>query len=274
MRDRPSATAENIALVRAHLTRLGLLDDVYAARFLRLSRRAVYRLIARWQATGLGRRAVYGLLARTRFFDELVRCGIEEGIRQIVIVGAGYDARAWRLATPGVRFFEIDHPATQARKRALAPDGGPTFLAADLAVESIEDVLQRAGVSSADPAVVLCEGLTHYFDESGVRRLLGSIAHRRCVGTVLGVDFGVRLEDQQRLLRAVLGVQRAILALRGEPILFALNAGDVPVFLESLGWSGVEVVTGRQLHKRFLAGTPLSKASDALGAYFASAVIE
>ena len=56
------------------------------------------------------------LAARTRFFDERVLEAISDGIGQVVILGAGYDDRALRFRSPGVRFFELDHPATQADK--------------------------------------------------------------------------------------------------------------------------------------------------------------
>src|SRR5271166_5534547 len=63
--------------------------------------------------------------ARTRFVDEQVQAAISAGVRQIVICGAGYDDRALRFKSEGVRFFELDHPVTQADKlqRLLAIAG-------------------------------------------------------------------------------------------------------------------------------------------------------
>src|SRR5271166_5603828 len=54
--------------------------------------------------------------ARTRFVDEQVLAAIAAGVRQIVICGAGYDDSALRFRSDGVRYFELDHPATQADK--------------------------------------------------------------------------------------------------------------------------------------------------------------
>lgn len=56
--------------------------------------------------------------ARTAFFDRIVVNSIDRGITQVVIGGAGYDGRALRYAKPGVRWFEVDHPATQTDKLA------------------------------------------------------------------------------------------------------------------------------------------------------------
>ena len=67
-------------------------------------------------------RATLGFIrARTVFFDDAVLDAIDRGVKQVVILGAGYDGRALRFRTPGVQFFEVDHPATQVDKlRRLA----------------------------------------------------------------------------------------------------------------------------------------------------------
>lgn len=56
------------------------------------------------------------LRARTAFFDRAVVSALDAGAEQVVIGGAGYDGRALRYARPGVRWYELDHPATQADK--------------------------------------------------------------------------------------------------------------------------------------------------------------
>src|SRR5260370_36343064 len=56
------------------------------------------------------------LAARTAFFDRTVVRAVDGGVRQVVIGAAGYDGRAFRYARPGVRWFEVDHPATQRDK--------------------------------------------------------------------------------------------------------------------------------------------------------------
>src|SRR5262245_62116649 len=140
--DRPSVTAGNVALARAWLSRAGVIDDPYAQLFLSRRQAKVGRLLWRSRRTRLGQRAFAYLAARTRFYDAVVTGALDAGIDQVVLVGAGYDSRAWRLARPGVRYYEVDHPATQAAKRAHAPDGdGPMYVAANLAAVSLDDVL-------------------------------------------------------------------------------------------------------------------------------------
>src|SRR5262245_39655472 len=58
------------------------------------------------------------LALRVAYLDRVVQRAIDDlSIRQVVILGAGYDTRAARMPRSGVRFFEVDHPATQAAKR-------------------------------------------------------------------------------------------------------------------------------------------------------------
>jgi O-methyltransferase involved in polyketide biosynthesis len=72
-----------------------------------------------------------------------------------VVVGAGYDGRAIRFASPGVRFFEVDHPATQLDKRARLASVGVVlpdvvFLPIDLLQDNLRSAL-RAGVAAVSP---------------------------------------------------------------------------------------------------------------------------
>ncbi len=88
------------------------------------------------------------IAARTRFVDEQVASAIAAGLRQIVICGAGYDDRALRFRTTGVRFFELDHPATQHDKARLlaglgAREPGVTLAAIDFRDGDVSSVLGR-----------------------------------------------------------------------------------------------------------------------------------
>src|SRR3954469_645003 len=103
----PSATARAVANIRAKMDRPVTADgDGDVER----------RLVERFPA---GRRSAMSeaLERRTMWFDGGTLRMIDAGVRQVVIVAAGYDCRALRFRTPGVQFIELDHPATQADKR-------------------------------------------------------------------------------------------------------------------------------------------------------------
>ncbi|MHB8328179.1 MAG: class I SAM-dependent methyltransferase [Acidimicrobiales bacterium] len=123
---RPSLTARGVAVARAGVERprspMADLDGEHRLE----------QGLARWFWLPSGPLRRY-LGVRTRFFDERVLDAISSGTDQVVIIGAGYDTRALRFRSPGVRFFEVDHPATQVDKRrrraacsSSTSESGPT----------------------------------------------------------------------------------------------------------------------------------------------------
>src|SRR5207244_5763641 len=105
---------------------------------------------------------------RTSAIDAAVRDALAAGATQLVILGAGYDGRAWRMSElAGVKVFEVDHPATQGDKRAhlaeLPPATGVvTFVAVDFERESLGAALDRAGHDRSSPTCWIWEGVVMY----------------------------------------------------------------------------------------------------------------
>jgi methyltransferase (TIGR00027 family) len=87
------------------------------------------------------------IVARCRYMDDLLSEALDQGIQQLVILGAGYDSRAYRFdrLKEGVKVFEVDHPATQKNKlkqleRILGPGGMPdyvTFVSVDFTRQTL-----------------------------------------------------------------------------------------------------------------------------------------
>jgi methyltransferase (TIGR00027 family) len=97
-----------------------------------------------------------------------------------VLIGAGYDGRALRYAKPGVRWFEVDHPATQADKRQRLgrleiPADDVTFVAADLAGDDVSAALSEAGFAPDAPSLLLGEGVVVYLDPGVLARVLAQL---------------------------------------------------------------------------------------------------
>src|SRR5271169_5328762 len=158
-----------------------------------------------------------GIEARTNFVDHHVQAAIAGGIRQLVICGAGYDDRALRFRSHGVRFFELDHLGTQADKRrrllgiaARAPGGsggrgepgrpdglgrlGVTLAAADFGTDEVGAVLERCGHDQDAPSLFICEGLLVYLDQLTCRRLLGGLAARATHDSVLAASLATHAD--------------------------------------------------------------------------------
>lgn len=214
------------------------------------------RLLRSWPLARRAPHPTFAYLAcRTRFFDDVIQGALEEGATQVIIVGAGYDSRAWRLARAGVRFFEVDHPATQNDKRSRAPAAvhGSQYVAVDIAVDSLRDAMIAAGVLERVRTVFVVEGLTMYLAESVVLELLATLRDFAGPQSRLVVNFGVggagaSRSDSHSAVRTVASSGR-------ESFQFELTVEDAPNFLSLAGWAIQEMLTGPDLARRYLLGT-------------------
>jgi methyltransferase (TIGR00027 family) len=185
------------------------------------------------------------LVLRTRFFDEAVVRALDHGVRQILILGAGYDARALRFRTPGVRFFEVDHPATQADKRARleqvdASLDGITFVAADFTEPGLATALAAAGHDPSQSSQFLCEGVLRYLPEHWVHELLRVSAQLAMPGSELAVSISTRATEP----RAGEDERRRALAEQGEPVLTVPERDLALEWVADAGWTVLNVSDG------------------------------
>ena len=103
---------------------------------------------------------------RTRYFDDMLDAQIAAGIGQVVILGAGLDTRAVRKASAGVRYFEIDDPATMALKRRRYADAridtGVTLIPGNYVTDGMIDLLRSNGFKFDVPTYLIWEGNVMY----------------------------------------------------------------------------------------------------------------
>jgi methyltransferase (TIGR00027 family) len=246
-----------VTLARAHLTSAGIVDDPYAERFLPSNLRWALSVLRFPGLASLGRNPSFAYLAgRTLFYDEFVRNALDAGVRQVVVLAAGYDRRAWRMARPGVTYFEVDLPATQADKRSRAPESGTVYVPADVTDPGLADKLGAAGFVQGERAAFIAEGLTMYLTEVQVIRLLRTLAGLGEAEGRLAVNFGVGFE-QQGSNRGRIG--RRVMAAGGESFRFRLLPAAAPDFLAKTGWTMQRVLTGPELRDKYLSGTQLER---------------
>lgn len=220
---------------------------------------------------------------RTAWLDrQIERLCSAQAFDQVVILGAGFDTRAARLARGGVRFFEVDHPATQAEKRAQLqqlpgyPVDAVRLVACDF--ESGDDFVDqlRAGGFAADrPAVVIWEGVTPYLTEDAVRATASRIATALAPASAVYFDYvGKRLAQGERLRDRDRGA-RDDLARVGEPIRWGTD--DPLPLLAAAGFRHVRTInfdaialtlTGSYLREREFRFQSIAGASVATDALF------
>jgi methyltransferase (TIGR00027 family) len=182
------------------------------------------------------------LAIRTRVFDDWLLESTASGPRQVVLLAAGMDARAFRLSWPaGVRLWEVDRPellklkAEILEREGAAPRVARTPVAADLDGGVWLEQLQAAGFRVDEPSVWLAEGFFVYLEERAVESILGQAATLAGPGSQLLTDFVsvdfMRSGWMQQYLRR--------LEQRKTPWLFATNRPED--LLEAHGWRATVV---------------------------------
>jgi methyltransferase (TIGR00027 family) len=254
----PSRTAEYMALFRAlesvRPPARRLFVDPFARGFLGAPLRFVVDA-SRVPAVGervrgfIDRRwpgARTSAVARTRFIDERLGKAVSAGARQIVILGAGFDARAYRLPIcRDCAVFEVDHPATQARKRRLLEGALGTvprnvrFVPVDFDHESLEDRLPAAGYDARERAVFLWEGVTNYLTAHAVDATLRWCARAEPGSRILFTYVHQGVLDEPR---AFFGTARLFRSLEaaGERWTFGLDPAHLEKYLQERGLRLVE----------------------------------
>jgi methyltransferase (TIGR00027 family) len=196
--------------------------------------------LARDVAAGLerppGTRMHAYLRARTAFFDRVVVNSVDHGVRQVVSGAAGYDGRAFRYAKRGVRWFEVDHPATQADKmeritRLHLDTRHIRFIPADFAADPVAALLAGAGLDPNRPALFLLEGVAVYLDQPVLERVLAAFREVTVDGSPLAISVSVpsaRPEGRDRF--------RAAVAAAGEPARSEYSPETAGELLARTGW--------------------------------------
>ena len=201
------------------------------------------------------------MLARTKFIDEHLEKAIASGAEQVVILGAGFDTRAYRFAEllAGRKVFEVDYGPTQAIKRqriAQVIGEAPAniiYTEIDFKHETLQDVLQRAGYDPAKKTCFIWEGVSMYVPEDGVISTLRTIASFSAPGSSLVMDFAEQalLDVLQKFPEAP---QNRFTSRWNEPWIFGVPDGKEREFFQRLGLEMREVmmVAGKTATQRYL----------------------
>jgi methyltransferase (TIGR00027 family) len=267
--DNSSKTAEYMALFRAleskRSRRRRLFSDPLATDFLCPSLKRV-ALLARFPggvtlAEKIADRRIPGArtsaIARTRLIDDLLAEGVGEEICQIVILGAGFDCRGYRLPILNSRVvYEVDHPLTLDRKRTqLKKRFGELphnlhYVPIDFNRESLGSTLQQAGLKNSVETVFLWEGVTNYLTAEAVASVLRYVSGfplgSRLIFTYVHsglLDGTVNFYGAERLLADVAELH--------EPWTFGMVPDEVSRYLQELGLRLMVDMGASEYRKRY-----------------------
>jgi methyltransferase (TIGR00027 family) len=216
------------------------------------------------------------MIIRTRFIEERLEQAIRDGVSQVVILGAGFDTRAYRLVEQlkAARIFEVDQPSTQEYKKRRVREAGIavppnlTYVAVDFRHDKVGDVLTAAGYDSNRKTFFIWEGVTMYLPEAAVEETLRWVAAQAPGSTIIFDFVGamvIQFMATADLSKFPEAAQKAFERLRrltaGEPWIFGLPNTGEREFLAKLGLELLQLlpVGGPESMQRYLTrsdGTP------------------
>ena len=184
------------------------------------------------------------VIARTAYFDCLFAGAVKEGLPQIVLLGAGYDSRAYRFPPGAAKVFEVDAPFTQERKISIlktqgVDHGQAVFVPVDFEKDDLFERLSESGYTPLQKTLFLLEGVALYLSPEAVDMTLRAIQ---------GNAHGMLAFDYLNLpVTAEHGIVR-----KDERVLFGLPGLAIEAYLQSLDYKVLENIGADEMGARYL----------------------
>lgn len=218
---------------------------------------------------------------RVRYFDDFVKKSLNEGLEQLVILGAGYDTRAYRIEglKEKLKVFEVDHPDTQSVKVeklkkifGSIPDH-VVFVPVDFETETMGQKLFDSGYEKSKKTLFIMEGLLMYIPPEAVDETLLFIAKNSGKGSAIIFDYYPESVVDGTCEQEAGNNIRNYTREQGEPLQFGIKEGTVGTFLAKSGFSNVRNVPAEEYKRMYFHGMNKErKVSNLL--FFAHATIE
>jgi methyltransferase (TIGR00027 family) len=259
-----SRTALATSLMRAAHTRHDphpLINDPWGDRLVPESaKRALASSDDLLDAALMGSRSYANVITRTRYAEDALKSAVSKGVRQYVLIGAGFDSFSLRLPkfAANLQIFEIDFPATQRLKIerieacAIPLSDAVHFIAADLSQESVAAALARSSFEPDQLTFFSWLGVTMYLTREANLATLESIASCSPLGSEVVFTY---LDEQ--VFRAQSEAFREMeqrVAAMGEPFLSGFNPVELATKLAACGLDLAEDLSGSEAAARYDRG--------------------
>jgi len=204
--------------------------------------------------------AIEFITARERYIDDFLKVCLSEGLDQVVILGAGFDTRAYRImGIEKTRVFEVDHPATQELKlKRLKKSIGPlpdhiTFVPMDFNTQKPAERLPATGYDEQGKTLFIWQGVTMYLTAEGVDSTLAFIANHSGTDSAVVFDYFYNefLRDSNNLIVKRL---RRIMQVIGEEHVFGIDEGQLDPFLARRSFRDVHNADAEELKRLYFIG--------------------
>jgi methyltransferase (TIGR00027 family) len=223
--------------------------------------------------------AIGFIMGRERYIDDYLKARLGEGLDQVVLLGAGFDTRAYRI--PGIektRVFEIDQPATQSvklerLKKVIDPlPGHVTFVPADLNTQKLGEVLESSGYNKQGKTLFIWQGVTYFLTPEGIDSTLAYIAGHSGKDSAVIFDYVYNeiLHDTTQGYGKMLARAGK---MSGEPYIFGIDKGQAGNFLAQRGFCDIIDMPLENLKPKYFTGPNAGRAIDAGHMAIASAKV-
>ncbi len=201
------------------------------------------------------------MIARTAYFDGLFLEALEKEFPQIVLLGAGYDTRAYRYAdrNKGTKIIELDISPTQnwkqkcLKKARIDIPESVTLVPINFNTESLAEVLEGAGYDPRAKTLFIWEGVSYYLEAESVNATLQFVRRSAHPESVLAFDYVVPLTDANREAFGVASFFETMQMEHGdEALAFVIGEGQLEDFLGERGFEIVEHLDNEKIEERFL----------------------
>lgn len=217
------------------------------------------------------------LVARVRYFDDFVKSTVTEGIEQLVLLGAGYDTRAYRIEElKKIKVFEVDHPGTQPYKVQKVEEifgslpEHVAYVPVDFEVDDLGQKLAAQGYSRSKKTLFVLEGLVMYLLPEAVDETLDFITCNSPSGSVVIFDYGYR-PASGKASKAAQNLHNYV-AEQGEPIKFSIPESTTEAFLTQKGFTKIRNVTWEDYRRLYFHG--INEGRKITGLCFVSAEVK
>jgi methyltransferase (TIGR00027 family) len=200
-----------------------------------------------------------GVVIRSRYAEDALREATSRGVRQYVLIGAGFDSFALRRPAfaGALEIFEIDHPATQAMKRQRILECGISlppsvhFIAADLARETVATALGRSSFRTDRPAFFSWRGVAVYLTREANLATMRAVASCGCPGSELVFTYVDQIEFTPGRSQSPHNTNARAVAMTGEPFVSGFDPVEIAKELDSVGLELVEDLDGPEMSSRY-----------------------
>ncbi len=201
------------------------------------------------------------LIARVRYFDDYLKKCISANFEQIVILGAGYDTRAYRIkGIKSIKVFEVDHPNTQRFKLKKIKEiysSAPkhiTYVSIDFETQKLSQELYNNGYNKLLKTLFIIEGLIYYIPPNAAAETLTFIAKNTGKGSAVIFDYFPETVVDGNNKTEIAQNLRIFPQLQGEPLQFGINEEEIKKYLTQFGFTHVKNISSDEYKKQYFHG--------------------